>query len=151
MTYSVAVLRERARQIAATVVLGAAAVVGGFLLDGIAVAALCALAAYAVAVFVLGLANAGVAAAAVMATLAILALVDAGSEDPPPPERALLREADADIQRLGAERDEARRRQGELSDQATRLRDTLQEAQRRSRRLGAETRRLRQAPRRAPR
>lgn len=141
-------LRDRARQIAATVVLGAAAVVGGFLLDGVAVAALCALGAYGVAVFVLGLTNAGVAAAAVVATLAVVALVDSGSEDPPPPERALLREADAGIERLGAERHEARRRQRELRDRATRLRDALRAARRRSDRLQAQTRRLQRAARR---
>lgn len=143
MTYSVAVLQDRARQIAATAVLSAAAVAGGFLLDGIAVAALCALAAYGVAVFVLGLANAGVAAATVVATLAVVALIDAGSESPPPPERAQLRQAEADLERLGDELDAARRGQVELRRRAAQLRDALQRAQRRASRSEGEARRLR--------
>ncbi len=151
MTYSVAVLQDRARQIAATAVLSAAAVVAGFLLDGVAVAALCALVAYGVAVFVLGLANAGVAATAVVATLAVVALVDAGSEDPPPPERAELREAGADIERLVDQLDQTRRGQAEVRSRTSELRDSLQSARRRADRLQAETERLQRAARRARR
>lgn len=137
-------LEDRVRQIALTVVLGIAAVLGAYFLAGVAVAALVALAAYALGVFVLGLPNAGAVAAGVVVAVAAVAVVDANTgEEPPPPERAQLREARADVRRLVTAQAEARESQEELRDVGARVQLKLASAERRAARLEDEVRKLR--------
>jgi len=81
---------------------------------------------------------------AVVVAVAAVAVVDANTgEEPPPPERAQLRESRADVRRLVAAQGEARERQEELREVGTRLRRRLTSTERRAARLEDDLRKLR--------